>query len=210
MIYLHSHSGQSSLKKELKIYLNSFHPSKWQFKRAKFFVATFWLAYFAIGKDNGSSSTVITYVWYTLLDWPFFIIRTTSSRGENHYYCFVKWWTSVVGFLLADSTNLRTIFYLDGKHTYGGWDTINSQEISNQKREAITRLFTILSSCKKYLSIHYAFTMKNHDVFSLALPCHQNNFSSFQVCRSVGRWQIWMPSQYNTKTQPFRIPHSNW
>ena len=108
-------------------------------------------------------------MWYTLLDWPFFIIRTTSSRGENHYYCFVKWWTSVVGFLLADSSNLRTIFYLDGKHTYGGWDTINSQEISNQKREAITRLFTILFSCKKYLSIHYAFTMKNHDVFSLAL-----------------------------------------
>ena len=148
-------------------------------------------------------------MWYTLLDWPFFIIRTTSNRGANHYYCFVKWWTSVVGFLLADSTNLRSIFYLDGKHTYGGWDTINSQEISNQKREAITRLFTILLSCKKYLSIHYAFTMKNHDVFSLALPCHQNNFSSFQVCRSVGRWQIWMPSQYNTKTQPFRIPHSN-
>ena len=53
--YLHSHSGQSSLKKELKIYLNSFNPSKWQFKMAKFFVATFWLAYFAIGKENAST-----------------------------------------------------------------------------------------------------------------------------------------------------------
>ena len=66
-------------------------------------------------------------------------------------------------------TYVQFSIWMENTHTYGGWDTINSQEISNQKREAITRLFTILFSCKKYLSIHYAFTMKNHDVFSLAL-----------------------------------------